>query len=86
MIEEDDFKTEAAKRDPERCSVSVEGRWDVYPHQCSRKKGFGSQGRFCRQHSDTPDEDNRRAGMQKGDHNSEVTDAIGPAVRAKEVK
>jgi len=32
------------------------------------------------------DQPDRRAGMQKGDHNSEVTDAIGPTARATEVK
>ena len=37
--------------DPSRCAQEVrgEGRWAIY-HQCNRKRGFGPEGAYCKQH------------------------------------
>lgn len=48
------LEEEARQIDPERCIVSVKGCWDVWPHQCSRKRGHGTKGLYCKQHSDLP--------------------------------
>ena len=40
------------REDPERCIEEiwpVDGKW--IPHQCSRKRGHGPDGLYCKQHA-----------------------------------
>ncbi len=38
--------------DPTRCAKIVsEPPWYLHSHQCSRKKGHGPEGSFCKQHA-----------------------------------
>ena len=40
------------KEDPKRCIEAVHGG-DWYTHQCTRKRGFGKDGLYCKQHGKT---------------------------------
>ena len=38
----------AKDKPPERCVYMV---WGWHSHQCSRKRGYGKDGRYCKQHA-----------------------------------
>jgi hypothetical protein len=40
--------------DKERCIVSVFSEGRYIPSQCSRKRGYGPNGLYCRQHGRNP--------------------------------
>ena len=48
------YNLSCKKEDTTRCTASVceSGRYgSFHPYQCSRKRGFGKEGLYCKQHS-----------------------------------
>ena len=58
--------------DPSRCCVSVyPNERGPIPHQCNRKRGFGPEGAYCRQHE--PSAEAARKGAQDAEYERKMT-------------
>lgn len=44
--------------DLKRCIVGVWGRDSWVPHQCRRKRGYGENGLYCKQHAKRKEKQN----------------------------
>ena len=55
--------------DPDRCAEEVHG--DYLFHQCNRKRGYGPEQAFCKQHS--PEAKQAREDARKAKHDAEMS-------------